>query len=260
MLSETYLKKDSFLHRFDPRIKLFFLVFLSAYFLLPLSCINYYALIFLVFFAGIFAIGLKETIKPLKAIFPLLFMIILFTPPFFPGGKVYIMLFDHPYVTDKGLYEAFYLIGRFFGLTLLFYLFLKTTKVEDLTLSLRFFRLPYKAALIISLTFRYLPYAAAIYENTTDAHKMRLTNYSESVSRWNFPVRFKKLLSVLVSVLIQSVKSIPNLAMVLETRGIGKKNKPGKIKKMDGIKKLWRQLILSFFIISIIVYYVFLLG
>ena len=258
MLSETYLKKDSFLHRFDPRIKLFFLLFLSIFFFLRLPGIKYCSVIFLVLLTGITAIGFKEIIKPIKTIFPLLFMIILFTPLFYPDGKIYLMFFNYPFLTEKGLYEAFSLIGRFSGLTLIFYLFLKTTKIEDFTLSLRFFRLPYKAALIISLTFRYLPYAASVYENTTDAHKMRLTNYSETIPKWNFPLRFKKLLTILASVLIQSVKSIPNLAMVLETRGIGRNNKPGKIKKMDSIKKLWGQVILSFFIISIIIYYIFL--
>ena len=260
MLAETYIKKNTFLHRLDPRIKLLFLLVLSVYFFLPLTCVKYYSVIAFVLFVGIFSIGFKRIIKPIKAIFPLLVMIILFTPLFYPDGKIYIMLFNYPIVTDKGLYEAFYIIGRFFGLTLLFYLFIKTTRIEDVTLSLRFFKLPYKAALIISLTFRYLPYAASVYENTTDAHKMRLTNYSETVSKWNFPARFKKLLSVLASVLIQSVKSIPNLAMVLETRGIGGSSKPGKIQKMDGIKKLSGQIILSFFIISIILYYAFLWG
>ena len=258
MLSETYIKRNSFLHRFDPRIKLFFLLIFSIYFFLPLSCLKYYSAISFIILAGIFSIGFTGIIKPIKSIFPLLIMIILFTPPFYTDGKIYIMFFNYPVVTDKGLYEAFFIIGRFSGLTLLFYLFLKTTRIEDLTLSLRFFKLPYKAALIISLTFRYIPYAASVYENTTDAHKMRLTNYSDTVSKWNFPARFKKLLSVLTSVLIQSVKSIPNLAMVLETRGIGRNIKLGKIKKMDGIKKLSGQLILSFFVISIIVYYVFL--
>ncbi len=258
MLSETYLKKNSFLHKTDPRIKLIFLLFLSIFFFLPLNNVKYYSVVFLIFTAGILTIGFKEIIKPLKAIFPLIFMIILLTPPFHPDGKVYIILFNYPLVTDKGIYESFYLIGRFSGLTLLFYLFLRTTKVEDFTLSLRFFGLPYKAALIISLTLRYLPYAASIYENTADAHKMRLTNCSKTVSKWNFPARFKKLLSILASILIQSVKSIPNLAMVLETRGIGRKNKPGKMKEMISIKKLSGQLILSFFVIFIIVYYIFL--
>jgi len=258
MLSETYLNKDSFLHRLDPRIKLFFMLFLSLFFFLPLSCIKYYVVTFFLFLLGIFAIGFKETVKPSKTILPLLIMIILLTPPFYPYGKIYITMFNYPFITYKGVYEAFYLIGRFSGLMLLFFLFLRTTKIEDFTLSLRFFRLPYKAALVISLTFRYLPYAASIYENTTDAHKMRLTNYSKTVSKWNFPLRFKNLLSVLVSVLIQSVKTIPNLAMVLETRGIGRNNRPGKIKKMTDIKKLSIQLLLSFFVISIIVYYIFL--
>jgi len=258
MLSETYLKKDSFLHRLDPRVKLFFLLFFSVYFFLPLSCVKYYSVISFIFLAGIFSVGFKRMITPVKAIFPLLVMMILLTPPFYPDGKIYLMIFERPFVTDKGLYEAFYIIARFSGLTLLFYLFLRTTKIEDFTLSLRFFRLSYKVALVISLTFRYLPYAASIYENTTNAHKMRLTNYSKIVSKWNFPARFKKLLSVLVSVLIQSVKSIPMLAMALETRGIGRSSRAGKIKKMDGIKKLSQQLILSFFIICIIVSYIFL--
>ena len=255
MLSETYLKRNSFFHSVDPRIKLFFLLFFLIFFFLPLTCIKYYSVIFFIFLSGIFSIGLKEIIKPIKTIFPLLLMIILLTPPFYPDGKVYIMVFDYPFVTDKGLYQALYLIGRFSGLTLLFYLFSKTTRIEDFTLSLRFFKLPYKAALIISLTFRYLPYAASIYENTADAHKMRLTNYSKVCSKWNFPARFKKLLSILASVLIQSVKNMPNLAMALETRGIGRNNRPGKIRKMNGIKKLSGQIILSFFVIFIIVYY-----
>ena len=256
MFSETYLKKKSFLHRFDPRIKLFFLLFLSVYFFLPLSCTKYYVVIFLVLLAGIFAVGFKEMIKPFKTILPLLLMILILNPPFYPDGKVYVILFNYPVVTEKGLYEAFHLIGRFSGLTLIFYLFLRITKIEDFILSLRFFGLPYKTALIISLTFRYLPYASSIYENTADAHKMRLNIYSETVSKWNVSARFKKMLSILVSVLIQSVKSIPNLAMVLETRGIGRNSKPGKIKKMCDFKKLSIQLILSFFVLSIIVYYI----
>jgi len=258
MLSEIYFKKDSFIHRLDPRVKLFFLLLFSVYFFLPLSCVKYYSVISFIILAGIFSIGFKKVIAPLKTIFPLLVVILLLTPPFYPDGKIYLMFFDRTLVTDKGLYEAFYIIARFSGLTLLFYLFLRTTKMEDFTLSLRFFRLPYKAALVISLTFRYLPYAASIYENAANAHKMRLTNYSENVSKWNFPARFKKLLSILVSVLIQSVKSIPMLAMALETRGIGGSNKLGKIKKMDGIRKLLPQIILSFFIICIIVCYIFL--
>ena len=133
MISETYIKRNSFLHRFDPRIKLLFLLFLSIYFILPLSCVKYYAVIIFILLTGIVAIGFKEIIKPIKAIFPLLLMIILFTPPFYPNGKVYMMVFDYPFITDNGLHEAFYLIARFSGLTLLFYLFLKTTKIEDLT-------------------------------------------------------------------------------------------------------------------------------
>ena len=255
MLSETYLKGNSLFHRLDPRIKLFCLLFFSVMFFVPLPVFKYYFIISLVFFTGSCALGFREMVKPLKVIMPLLLLIILLTPPFHPEGHPYLSLFDRPLVTDEGLYESFHLIGRFSGLTLLFYLFLRTTKIEDFILALRFFGLSYRISLIVSLTVRYIPYISSIYEGTLDAHKMRLTVESPPVSKWNFASRFSTLLSVLTSVLIQSVKSIPNLAMALETRGVGRKNSPGEMKKMRTARELAKELILSFLIISIMLSY-----
>ena len=258
MFTETYLKGNSVLHRLDPRIKLFFLIFLSAFFFVPLPVFKYYCVLLFIFVSGIYSAGFRDILRPVKIIAPLIILIMLLTPPFNSGGTVYLAINGCPLLTSAGLYESFHLAGRFLGLTLLFYLFLRTTKIEDFILALRFFGLSYRISLMISLTVRYIPYISSIYEGTLDAHKMRLTADSPYVSNWNFPSRFRKLLSVLTSVMIQAVKSIPALAMALETRGVGRNNLPGQIRKMKSLKELRKELILSFPFILIIVIYSFL--
>ena len=258
MLTETYLRGNSFLHRADPRIKIFFLLFFSLFFFLPLHLAKHYAMIAFFIAAGTVSTGFSDILRPLKIVMPLLVLIILLTPPFHLHGKVYLTVFSRTVATSGGIYEAFHLAGRFVGLTLIFFIFLRTTKIEDLILSLRFFGLSYRIALIVSLTVRYIPFIASIYEGTIDAHRMRLSPDSAAISGWNFTARFAKLLSALTSVLIQAVKSIPNLAMALETRGVGRKNRPGAIKKMKSGKELSKELILSFLVISIMFSYILL--
>jgi energy-coupling factor transport system permease protein len=255
MISGSYVEKSSFLHSADARIKLFFLVFLTIIFFLPLPLEKYTAAIAALLITGTLSINLKQTLKPLKAILPLVIMILLLTPPFHTTGTPYIVLWGYPIVTSGGLYQAAYLIDRFIGITLIFAIFLMTTKAEDFTLSLRFFRLPYRLALMISLTVRYFPYAVSIYEGTIDAHKMRLTPASATISKWNFPAKFRRLLSALISVLIQAIKTIPNLAMALETRGVGRKNKPGNMRRLKKLKELIKQLLFTFIVVLGIINY-----
>jgi len=258
MISETYLKGSSHIHLLDPRVKLLYLIFFSILFFIPLPVFKYYIFLMLIFAAGITAAGIKEMLKPVKIIMPLLILIMVLTPPFSTEGHVYLSLFERPVLTESGLLESLRLAGRFLGLTLLFYLFLRTTRIEDFTRALRYFGLSYRISLVVSLTVRYIPYLSAIYEGTLDAHKMRLTVDTPVLSRWNFPARFRRLLSVLTSVLIQAVKSIPSLAMALETRGVGRKNRPGEMKKMKSFKSLAAELILFILVISIIVVFILL--
>jgi energy-coupling factor transport system permease protein len=253
MISETYLKGNSHIHSLDPRIKILYLIFFSILFFIPLPVLKYFLLLLLIFLAGITAAGFKDMLKPVKIIMPLLILIMILTPPFSTEGQVYLSLFDRPLVTESGLLESLRLAGRFLGLTLLFYLFLRTTRIEDFVRALRFFGLSYRISLIVSLTVRYIPYLSSIYEGTLDAHRMRLTVDTPAISKWNFPARFRRLLSVLTSVLIQAVKSIPSLAMALETRGVGRKNLPGQMKKMKTLGELANELILFILILSIIV-------
>ncbi len=257
MFSETYRKGNSFLHRLDPRLKIIYLLFFSVIFFLPVPLMKYYAVFSLIFISSLFATGLGDLLKPVKIITPLLLLITVLTPLFHSGGDVLLSSGNMIILTSDGLRETLQLIGRFLGVTILFFIFLRTTRIDDFILALRYFGLSHRIALVITITVRYIPYLLSVYENTVDAHKMRLTVFSIIPGRWNFSAKFRDLLSVLTSVLIQAVKGIPVLAMALETRGFGRKNPPGRLRKMRSMKKLLPDIILSFFLFLIIVYYVF---
>ena len=258
VFTETYQKGKSFLHMLDPRIKLIYLLFFSVVFFLPVSVMKYYTVFLLIFISACIASGFRNVMGPIKVIMPLLILIMLLTPLFHPEGAVIFKAGNFVILTSPGLNETLHLVGRFLGITVLFFIFLRTTRIDDFVLALRYFGLSHKNAVVITITVRYIPYLMSVYENTVDAHKMRLTINSVIPGRWNFPARFKNLLSVLTSVLIQAVKGIPVLAMALETRGFGRKTNPGQLKRMKGLKELIFDIILSFILFLGILYYIFL--
>lgn len=258
MFTETYQKGNSLLHKLDPRLKIIYLLFFSVIFFLPVSVIKYYTVFFLIFITAVSASGLGNVLKPVKVITPLLILIILLTPLFHPEGKELLKIGDFTLLTSSGLSETLHLTGRFLGITVLFFIFLRTTRIDDFIRSLRYFGLSHRISVVITITVRYIPYLMSVYTNTVDAHRMRLTADTIIPGKWNFTSRFKNLLSVLTSVMIQAVKGIPVLAMALETRGFGRKNIPGQLKKMKALKDLSLEIILSFSLFLGIVYYLFL--
>ncbi len=248
MITETYLKGNSFLHRLDPRLKIIYLLFFSVIFFLPVSVVKYYSAFALIFISSSVSVGIRNTLSPLKVIMPLIFLIMLLTPLFHTGGTVILRSGSFTILTSSGLSETLHLVGRFLGVTLLFFIFLRTTRIDDFILALRYFGLSHKNAVVITITLRYIPYLMSVYVNTVDAHKMRLTVNTRIPGKWNFPSRFRNLLSVLTSVLIQAVKGIPVLAMALETRGFGRKTEHGSRRKMKGFRELLADIILSLII------------
>lgn len=220
MITSTYLERNSFLHKTDPRIKLFLLLFLTISFFLtdqiPVTAVYLLFITVLI----ILSCGFKEIFIPLKTIYPILIFIIILTPPFHTGGIIYLQIQSFVLLSYNGLEETLRLIVRFTGITSIFFLFFRTTSIDELILSLRWFKLPYNATLIITIALRYIPHMIGIYTNVLDAHKLR-KNWNDPQPKGYLAARIKKILPVLVSVLIQSIKTIPTLAMALELKGLG---------------------------------------
>ncbi len=90
----------------------------------------------------------------------------------------------------------------------MFFVLLRTLRLEELVLALRWFGLPYPAALTVTITFRYIPFLAGTWHDVKDAARLRGSAAGAG--------------PVLAAVMVKAVKTIPALAMALESRGLGR--------------------------------------
>lgn len=223
MIDTLYRKENTFLHSFDSRIKLFLLPLFLIYFFLPLPLVVY--AVFTGFFVLLifFFLGSADLFTPLKMILPLLILIALITPLFHKEGEQILQLGGFTVLTTVGLDETLRYIIRFSGISLMFFLFFRTTSMDDILLGLSWYRLPYTLTLVISLALRYIPHLAGLYGQIKAAHALRCS-IDDIKPRRRGIGRIKNLFPVLVSLVIQSVKTIPLLTMALELKGIGRTN------------------------------------
>ncbi len=219
MMTNTYQPGASAAHLFDPRAKLISLLAFVVALFLPVRVVNFLPYIAAISALIALCLRVRELAKPLLAILPVLVLVLVLTPPFHRHGEVLIRFFGWTYLTSGGLSEALRMICRFSGITLAFFLYFRTTELDSFVLTLRWFGLPFQAALVITLAFRYIPFMFDLFVNITDAHKLRIPR--DSKPRRGFG-RLAGLMPILTSVLIQAVKSIPTLSMALEMRGVGR--------------------------------------
>ena len=226
--------RKSFLYQADPSLKLILMIIYTVAFFCPLPLIRYVLLLIPVLATGFITCGWRQFLSVFKLILPLLILTAILTPLF------------------SGIEETGRIILRFIGITALFFLYFKTTDPDEFIQTLRFFGMPYRLALIISISTSYIPLLLDTYHDAEDAHKLRYTENCPKISRWNFIARFRSILPVLASVLIQAVKNIPTLAMALEIRGVGKA-KPTVFRPIQLKKPLYIQLLLYFIPITVII-------
>ena len=211
--------------RFDPRAKLLVLLTLLVLFLLPLPLpleAGYLALVGLLFLP---AVGLRGLGRALRPVLPFLALILLLTPPFLREGRVLLAPFGHPLVTTGGLGEALRLVTRFAGLSLAFTLYARTTLTEELLAALRTLGVPFTAALVATLTLRTIPRIARLHRSVVEARSLRQAGPLGTAGGPARAGRLAARLPELTPILVQAVRGIPVLAMVLESRGVGRKDR-----------------------------------
>lgn len=219
MQLSLFIPGNSILHRFDPRAKLILLVFFVVYLFLsvPLACSG--LLLFSLFLLTLFCLPRRDALKPILSIWPILLLIALLTPPFYP---------------EQALLVTGTLLLRITVISYLFSLYFKTTENSLIILSLRWFALPYTAALTITIALRFIPFLGGVYHQVVQAHMLR---GGVSAGRRRFSGRLKNLIPTLTSVMIYAIKSIPELSSSLEHRGFGSKERRMSYKSLDnGLK------------------------
>jgi energy-coupling factor transport system permease protein len=232
---------QSAIHRFDPRGKILLLVIILVTFFLPLRIEHLGIHLAAVAALAVTFLGIRNTLRPLRLILPILVLVLILTPPFHREGHVLFSIGNHPILTVAGLLEACRLILRFTGITLIFYLFMGTTDADSLVLAFRWFRLPFSISMVLSIALEYIPTIGRIYDQVRDAHRLRLAGQAAEANQQIGSSRTRKKrkeqpsgrkahrlaesIPILTSVLILSVRRIPTLAMALECRGVGRKNR-----------------------------------
>jgi energy-coupling factor transport system permease protein len=220
VIAEFYKPGESALHRLDPRAKLVLLVVVLGAFFIPSA--PWVLLLFTLAIVSVITVflGPSQLVPPLKTLWPILILIFLLTPPFHRTGAVLVRVFDFTLVTVDGVQTTLLMLLRFLGITFGFFAVVRTLALDDMVLSLRWFRLPYAACLVITITLRMIPTLGATWHNVLDAHRLR-SGSGPGVPRRRIVQTY---LPVLTSVLIEAVKGIPLLAMALESRGFGRRN------------------------------------
>ena len=249
MISGAYIPGTSVLHKTDPRVKTVMLLFFSVILFFQISITSLTAILLLLSGMIILNIGFSRILHPIKMILPLLLFIFILTPPFYRTGEVLLSFRDIIILTDSGLIQTLRLVMRFTGITFSFYLFFSTTTMDEFILTLRWFRLPHRSALIITISLRYIPFMITLYNNIKDAHKLR----TDSPARRRIGNKFYSVFPVLVSVLIQSIKSIPTLSMSLELKGIGLKNKRTQYQNIESRTSILLQIPSAIAIVALII-------
>jgi energy-coupling factor transport system permease protein len=207
-----YLDKDTFVHRLDPRTKMFLLLGMFA---LPFVFLN--PLYVLVMLALVLFFGyLAQCLANLRRIWFILVMIILVTPTLWAivgSGRTPLFLFVEREALLYGLTAA----QRIVITVIAGMIFLSTTRNEEVAIGLVRLGIPYRFAFAVSTALRLVPTIVATGLTIGQAQRSRGLDLDSG----NIISRIRKHLPLLVPVFVTTVRSTNVFSMALESKGFG---------------------------------------
>ena len=202
--SFKFLKKNSIIHRLDPRAKLIFALVYTINALMFTEIIPL-ILIFLTLFPFI-VIG-KLFHQWIKSIRSLAFL------------YIFIIIINTLFITNNGFSFSLAMIIRITIMISAFSIFFLTVDPNDLALSLISMKVPYEFAFSFSLAFRFVPTIAIEAQNIIDSQQSR----GYEMQKKGIISQIKNLFPLLVPLIIASIKRAFNVAEALESRAFGSK-------------------------------------
>jgi energy-coupling factor transport system permease protein len=207
-----YLDRDTWVHRLDPRTKIFLLLGMFA---LPFVFLNpFYVLGVL---ALVLCFGyLAESLVNLRRIWFILFMIFVVTPILWSvvgSGRTPLFLFVEREALLYGLTAA----QRIAITVIAGMIFLSTTRNEEVALGLVRLGIPYRFAFAVSTALRLVPTIVATGLTIGQAQRSRGLDLDSG----NVIQRIRKHLPLLVPVFVTTVRSTNVFSMALESKGFG---------------------------------------
>lgn len=211
------------MHKIDPRTKILLVclgIFL-AFFVLsePITLLGLFLCVLLMLHFG--NISVKEQLVRNWYIFTFLFVLVGLPHAFFGNpryikpGLVLFYIWNLPIsLSLDGLgFGIAMTLRAYVVVTLLIYLAL-TTRPRDLANSLRV--IPYYIGFALSLCLRYIPTLMEQFTTTLDAQKAR----GLELEKGNVIQRVKKATTILMPILVNTLKLVDQMAIVMEARGL----------------------------------------
>jgi energy-coupling factor transport system permease protein len=207
-----YLDRDTWVHRLDPRTKMFLLIgsFVLAFvFLNPLYLLGVLAVVLLFGYLAGALVNLKRIWFILVAI--AIVSAILWS--IFGSGRTPLFLFVEREAVMYGIGVALRIdITIIAGM-----IFLSTTRNEEVAIGLVRLGIPYRFAFAVSTALRLVPTIVATGLTIGQAQRSRGLDLESG----NFIARIRNHLPLLVPVFVTTVRSTNVFSMALESKGFG---------------------------------------
>lgn len=231
-----YIKKDSFVHRLDPRTKIIVLFF----FCISIFVVNnFYGYIFL--FALILLWLLLSKVNPLillrgtKPVFVLILITVIFNL-FMTQGKPVLKILGL-IITDRGIVLSIFLVIRLLLLIFATSLLTLTTSPIEITDALEVLLKPLKKvkfpvheiSMMMSIALRFIP---IIYEEADKIMKAQMSRGAD-FETGGLIKKAKSLLPLLIPLFISAFKRADELAIAMEARCYRGSEGRTKLKKLE---------------------------
>ncbi len=217
-----YYPKDSFVHKLDPRTKLFAgLVFIAAAFVAD----SYWC--YLVCYAFLAAVVVASKVPPLhlvktvKAVLAIVLISVVINALFYDGEHVLVSWWKIR-ITEEGLLFSGQMVLRIMFLVLSTSLITMTTTPTELTdglekimSPLRYLRFPvHDVAIIMSIALRFIPTLMEETDKIIMAQKARGAKFDNG----SLIARAKAMLPILIPLFVSSFRRADELALALDAR------------------------------------------
>lgn len=215
---DFYLPLDSWLHRLDPRAKLWMALLAGAGGLMFKQIAVLFALLALAHLALLSAKIPFDRLRWLwTRLMPLLVMILILQPLFAPGPGPDLVQLGPVRLTVGGILEGVSFSLRAAALAFVSAVLLLTTDPNQLVQGLVKLGLPYPWGLTVGLAIRYLPTTYGLFVTIREAQEAR----GWLVGQGGLVRRVRSYLPILVATIIAALRLGDSLGLALAARGLG---------------------------------------
>lgn len=229
-----YVPYNTFVHKLDPRIKLFMLVLLTVAVFMPVGINGFIFLSILTLIIMACAkVRIRTFFKSLKAMWFMLLLLFIFNVIFIRTGEVLFSIGNYR-VYKEAIFQSLYIFFRL-ALMLAFTMILtSTTKPLDITYGLEFYLSPLKIikfpaheiAMIISIALRFIPTLLGETTRLMNAQASRGVDYENG----SLKEKISAIISLIIPLFISSFQRSDELASAMVVRGYNPEGKRTRYK------------------------------